>query len=256
MLTVFSLLILALAVSLDGFGVGMMYGLRRIRIPLLSIAIISLCSGIIIYLSMNAGVWLSVYLSPDYARIVGALILVGIGIWALYQFLTQKQGQEDAGEGVAVLSAHAVHAPSGIQPQQAGMSHEHPGGPATENTTAPVYSPAHKMLSIEIKRLGLVIQILRTPSAADVDRSGNISSYEATLLGVALSLDAFGAGIGAALIGYKPLLTSAVIALASGIFIAFGLSIGFRYSGKSWVRSVSVLPGCVLILMGILKLWS
>ncbi|WP_068773629.1 MntP/YtaF family protein [Paenibacillus sp. FJAT-26967] len=257
MLTVFSLLILALAVSLDGFGVGMMYGLRKIRIPLLSIAIISLCSGIIIYLSMNAGVWLSVYLSPDYARIAGALILVGIGIWALYQFLTQKQGQEEAEEGVALLSGHAVHAAAETQePQQAGMPLEHPGETVTESTSASVYSPAHKMLSIEIKRLGLVIQILRTPSAADVDRSGNISSYEATLLGVALSLDAFGAGIGAALIGYTPLLTSAVIALASGIFIALGLSIGFRYSGKSWVRSVSVLPGCVLILMGILKLWS
>jgi putative Mn2+ efflux pump MntP len=45
MLPVISLLILAFAVSLDGFGVGVMYGLRKIRIPLVSIGIISLWSG-------------------------------------------------------------------------------------------------------------------------------------------------------------------------------------------------------------------
>ena len=64
MLPVVSLLILAFAVSLDGFGVGVMYGLRKIRIPLLSIGIISLWSGIIIYSSMQIGVLMSSFMSP------------------------------------------------------------------------------------------------------------------------------------------------------------------------------------------------
>ena len=54
-----SLLALALAVSLDGFGVGVTYGLRGIRIPLASIAIIAVCSGAVIWLSMLAGGFLS-----------------------------------------------------------------------------------------------------------------------------------------------------------------------------------------------------
>lgn len=41
----FSLLLLAFALSLDGFGVGITYGLRKMKIPLLSVLIISLCSG-------------------------------------------------------------------------------------------------------------------------------------------------------------------------------------------------------------------
>ena len=111
-----------------------------------------------------------------------------------------------------------------------------------------------EILNIELKRFGLVIQILRTPSMADVDRSGNISASEATLLGLALSLDAFGAGIGAALLGFVPLLTASVIALASGTFIATGLRVGFRYAEMNWMKKLSMLPGCVLIAMGIMKM--
>lgn len=90
MLPVISLLILAFAVSLDGFGVGVMYGLRKIRIPFLSIGIISLWSGIIIYSSMQIGVLMSSFMSPDFAKRIGALILIGIGIWALSQQRQQK----------------------------------------------------------------------------------------------------------------------------------------------------------------------
>ncbi|MFB7817091.1 MntP/YtaF family protein [Paenibacillus chitinolyticus] len=256
MLPFFSLLILALAVSLDGFGVGMMYGLRKIRIPLPSLAIISLCSGIIIYISMSFGVWLSRYLSPHYAGMLGAVILMGIGIWALVQFLAQKQGNDGDGEG-----KERTQAENGKAAVSAGTSRleaAFQSNPvAARRPEAPRAEPEHepRMFSIEIKRLGLVIQILRTPSAADVDRSGNISSSEATLLGIALSLDAFGAGIGAALIGYTPLLTSAVIAVTSGLFIFLGLKIGYQYSGLGWIRKVSMLPGVVLILMGISKLF-
>jgi putative sporulation protein YtaF len=220
MIAVISLLLLAFAVSLDGFGVGVMYGMRKIRIPLLSIGIIALCSGIIIFLSMQLGVMLTSFILPSTAKIVGAAILICIGIWALFQMMQAKHQEAD-------------------------------------KETAPISEKLHKtkrILYIELKRFGLVIQILRTPSIADVDRSGNISASEATLLGVALSLDAFGAGIGAALIGFPPFVTAAVIALSSGIFIAVGLPIGLRFAERIWMRNLSMLPGCVLILMGIMKL--
>ena len=71
-----SLLALAFALSLDGFGVGITYGLRRTRIPFLSIAVISLCSGLVIALSMQVGVLLSHIVSPDIASIVGAVSVV------------------------------------------------------------------------------------------------------------------------------------------------------------------------------------
>lgn len=238
MLPVVSLLILAFAVSLDGFGVGVMYGLRKIRIPFLSIGIISLWSGIIIYSSMQIGVLMSSFMSPMFSKRIGALILIGIGIWALSQLRQQKSHdpQESARSAEDQISLSSVP-PSG---------HE----PATLDTL----QRTKEILNIELKRFGLVIQILRTPSIADVDKSGNISASEATLLGLALSLDAFGAGIGAALIGFVPLLTASVISISSGSFIALGLRIGFRYAEMTWMKKLSILPGCVLILMGLLKL--
>ncbi|WP_409345348.1 sporulation membrane protein YtaF [Paenibacillus sp. MBLB4367] len=223
MLPVVSLLILAFAVSLDGFGVGAMYGLRKIKMPALSLMIISLLSGTVIFVSMHIGLVVANLFSPRLASAIGAVILIGIGIWALFQMFMQKD-------------------------QEAEEPKELP------ERVAEKAGEFKKLVSIELKRLGLVIQILKTPSVADVDRSGNISASEAMLLGVALSLDAFGAGIGAALIGLTPWLTATIIAAASGTFLWLGLRIGFLYADLHWVRRLSILPGCILIMMGIMKL--
>lgn len=226
MLPVLSLLILTFAVSLDGFTVGVMYGLRKIRMPLSSIAIISCCSGVIIYSSMQMGRVMLHFMSAGSARRVGAVILIGIGLWTLFQMMMQRKqaGNED----------HS----------------------ATDNPLVieQKIQSVKTLFKLELKHAGLVIQILRTPSVADVDRSGVISPSEAGLLGIALSLDAFGAGLGAALIGFPPLITSAVIAFASGTFIASGLRIGYLISGIRWVGRMTILPGIVLILIGIIKL--
>jgi len=110
------------------------------------------------------------------------------------------------------------------------------------------------VLRLEIRSFGLVIEILKHPAAADVDRSGTISPGEAAVLGVALSLDAFGAGLGAALIGLSPWVTPAAIGFSSGFFLMAGLTAGARMSGFAWMRRLIFLPGMILIAMGILKL--
>jgi putative sporulation protein YtaF len=80
--------------------------------------------------------------------------------------------------------------------------------------------------------LGLVIQIWKTPLAADVDRSGSISSTEAVLLGAALSFDSFGAGLGAALIGLPPVPSVLMLVGMSAVFLSIGMFVGFRFSGR------------------------
>jgi putative sporulation protein YtaF len=229
LLHTFSLVLLAFALSLDGFGVGVTYGLRKIRIPLLSIFIISACSGIIIYLSMQIGVWIAQYVSPDYSKWIGAIILIGIGSWALIQLFMSKSSREDNDHSrTDHIPAATIEADA-----QAGVK--------------------KTVFLFEIKVFGLVIQILKTPSVADVDRSGSISASEAALLGVALSLDAFGAGLGAALLGFSPLWTCISIAIASGTFLYLGPRVGFMFAGMRWIRKLSIIPGIMLIIMGILR---
>lgn len=236
-----SLLLLAFAVSLDGFGVGVTYGLRRIRIPVLSVIIIAFCSGLVVWLSMQIGSILTNYMSPSVAKLIGALLLMCIGVWALIQYWQRRKAGEngtDDDEGEA--ADRAASQVSGIAVTDVQ--------PVSGEVTASA------IVNLELKRLGIVIQILRTPQAADVDRSGTISASEAILLGFALSIDSFGAGLGAAMVGYDPLLTALVISTTSGLFLLAGMRLGFRFAGWRGMRALSVLPGIMLIVMGFLRL--
>ena len=219
---ILALTLLAFAVSLDSFGVGITYGLRKVKIPLLSIVIISVLSGVVIGISMQVGVLLAHFVSPKIASAIGAMILIVMGLWSLVQMLVQKEKDQ-------VLEPVKVE-------------------------KLPKTLTQRQVFTLEIRKLGLVIQILRTPSSADVDKSGSISGYEAMWLGIALSLDAFGAGLGAALLGFSPLPTSLVIALFSGSFLVMGMHAGFRFATKSWTRHMTALPALMLIIMGIMKL--
>lgn len=228
-----SMILLAFAVSLDGFGVGITYGIRKIKIPPLSIFIIALCSGLIILLSMLVGVAMSGWLSPHGASMIGAGILIGIGLWAFYRFLANRDSETESQPGNAKPTEESV-----------------------ASSAAGEASPPERVavLTLELRVFGIMIQILRTPSVADVDRSGTISAGEAFLLGAALSLDAFGAGIGAALVGFPPAVTAILIAASSGLFLWMGTRVGFWASGMRWVHRLSMLPGLILIAMGIIKM--
>lgn len=222
-----SLVVLAFAVSLDGLGVGVTYGLRKIRIPFLSVFIIACCSGFIIWLSMQAGGWLAGYISEDAAKLIGASILIAIGCWALFQ-LTRGKHEDSESDSRSESGTESVVGDNALEYAQ--------------------------LLKLELKRLGLVIQILRTPQAADVDRSGIISASEAVMLGVALSLDAFGAGLGAALLGLPALITAVIIAASSALFLVTGTQLGLRFAARRGMHVLSYLPGILLIMMGIMKL--
>ncbi len=111
-----------------------------------------------------------------------------------------------------------------------------------------------KIVEFEIKRLGLIIKILKKPTEADFDKSGSIGSIEALFLGLALSLDSFGAGIGAALIDLPPILFSIVVTVSSVIFVIAGINIGSIFRNMNWVKNLTFLPGIALILIGIFKM--
>lgn len=236
----FSLLLLAFAVSLDGFGVGVTYGLRRIRIPVLSVGIIAFCSGLVVWLSMQIGSLLSNYMSPMTAKWIGAVLLMLIGCYAIFQWWQRRRADADSPDEETQRSE---------APDASGAPGAN-GAPGGEDT----WGTAKTIVILELKRLGIVIQILRKPQIADVDRSGVISSSEAVLLGFALSLDSFGAGLGAAMVGFNPLLTALVISTTSGLFLLAGMRLGFRFAAWQGMRAMSVLPGILLIVMGVIRL--
>ncbi len=206
-----SLILVAFAVSLDSFSVGLTYGLRKLKIPFKSILIIACCSAFTLTLAMFVGKMITHLFSPAALDTIGGIIFVLLGMWILYQFFRPED------EETAKLEEKII-------------------------------------FKVEIKSIGLVINILKKPTTADLDKSGSITGVEALILGIALSLDAFGAGIAAALLGYSPIILAIAVAAMSFIFLTLGIQIGKWFSKLAWMRMFSFVPGVVLILMGIFRL--
>ncbi|MFS0780627.1 sporulation membrane protein YtaF [Bacillus sp. 1P06AnD] len=107
--------------------------------------------------------------------------------------------------------------------------------------------------SFEVKAFGIAINILKKPMAADLDRSGTIVGMEAIFLGLALSFDSFGAGIGAAMLGYSPFILAGFVGIMGSLLLKAGMIFGHKLSYQLWINKLTFLPGILLILIGILK---
>lgn len=110
------------------------------------------------------------------------------------------------------------------------------------------------IVNFEIRSLGIAINILRKPMSADFDQSGTITGIEALMLGFALSLDSFGAGIGAAMLGFPPIYLAITVAIMSSVFVLLGIKSGTFFHRFGWIQKFTFLPGILLIIIGIWKL--
>lgn len=209
-----SLLVLSVAIGLDGVSVGITYGLRRMHIPFPSLCVIGFCSMAVVYSVMSIGNTLLRWVTPAMSQKLGASILILIGFLTLWRMWFPKEKKEEL-------------------PGKNEQANEQPIS--------------------QIRIFGWIIQILRDPSHADSDRSGHISGWEAVMLGLALSLDAFGAGISFALLGYPPLLTSSFVAVTSALLLFSGMVLGKRFEKFRWFQSLSWLPPVMLICIGLFK---
>lgn len=215
----FSVLVFALALSMDGFGAGIVYGTRNIRIPLTSLVIVGFTSSTAIGISMFFGHLVTRYVSPRLAGTAGALILILMGLRMIIQTWSSHKRDE-------ISKTKADHA----EP------------PETQ-----------AILKFKIKSLGLVIQILREPAIADMDNSGHINTKEALLLSLALAMDSLVAGFGAAMTGFRPLLTPFIVGPISAFWVGLGVFIGKRYAAKWLGGKAAILPGWVLVCLGLAR---
>ncbi|NLK08461.1 MAG: sporulation membrane protein YtaF [Firmicutes bacterium] len=208
-----AVLLLAVGISLDGFIAGVTYGLRKVRMPLTSVGIASLISGAAVFLSMQAGHIIGVYLNGALLPRLGALLLIGLGGWNVVQ-----------GSRSAPLKT--------------------PTAGATGEDT---------IFRFRLQPFGLVIQILREPMRADLDASGTISSWEAILLGTALALDAMAVGLAASMVGFPLIATCLSVVAVSFIALNSGLFVGRLWAKDTDERSViwRYLPGSILIVIGL-----
>ncbi|MCR3923059.1 MAG: sporulation membrane protein YtaF [Firmicutes bacterium] len=198
-----SIMMLGMAVSFDGFGVGFAYGIRRVHIPPSSLLIICLSSASSMYLSMYVGSLIAHLFSKQMSAVVGGVMLMGVGFFIVRQSL-QSGGRGEKREDCQ-----------------------------------------------ESRGLAILPSVLQEPARADFDCSGTITGKEAIVLGVALAMDAFGAGFGAAMMGFLALPTSLAVGITKFILISAGLLLGKHYSQTINGEKAAVFAGLVLMVLGI-----
>ncbi len=191
----------------------MTYGLRKIRLTLLAYLILGAMSGVLMLVAVAAGNALGGALPSRTASALGALTLLGLGLWHL------------AGAWRTSLQVNGAD----------GVS-ETP------------------LLRLRVPPLGIIVQILRDPSEADIDHSGRIDSREAGALGLALGLDAFAAGLGAGFsgVGFSVAL---LVFIACPAFVAAGQFLGIVLGGIHHLARWpwTAVPGALLLCLGVAR---
>lgn len=204
---------LAVSLSLDSFGVGIAYGMRKVNIPLVSKLIICFFSIVYSGAAIAFGGVLCSALPPAVSKTAGIIILAGMGVYILLQALRKTETAPPADAG----------------PDSAGKRAE--------------------------KRPG-TMRVLKDPEEGDLDRSGVIDIKESLLLGLALSIDAIGVGVGSSMAG----LGSAAIPFAIGLFQLFFLYVGIFLGrkaagiGRLNKKAVSLAPGLLLLVLALLRI--
>lgn len=98
-------------------------------------------------------------------------------------------------------------------------------------------------------------RILDDPSAADFDLSKTISLLEATVLGVALAMNAFAGGFDAGVTHLNVWITSLFVAVFSYVLLGMSATIGRRYAARALGDNATLIAGLLLILIGVHQVW-
>ncbi|HMM22525.1 MAG TPA: manganese efflux pump [Selenomonadales bacterium] len=84
-MSIMFVLLLGIAVSLDSFAAGLAYGLKGIALPRRSLAIVGLVTALCTALAMFLANLLGAAVNTHIAVAAGALLLIGLGLFSLFQ---------------------------------------------------------------------------------------------------------------------------------------------------------------------------
>lgn len=205
--------LLASSCSVDAFAASFAYGAKGVKIPLASNYIINFTCSFLLGASLVAGGVLRRYLPGWLTTGAAFAILFVIGLIKLLDSATR-----------ALIRRYSKY-----------------GGVLS------------KEMRFTLFNLNFILSLYANPEEADVDNNNVISTSEAVLLAVSLSLDGIAAGFGAALGGFN---AAAVVfaSLITNVFaVSSGCRLGRRLSGKL-PFNVTWLSGLILIGLAFSKL--
>ncbi|HHV62455.1 MAG TPA: hypothetical protein GXX51_07460 [Firmicutes bacterium] len=241
-------LLLAVAVSLDGLMAGVAYGMRRISIPLVSLLAVNIISAAMVSIAMLLGRSVGAYLGEWIARLFGGGILIALGcaaVWSGWRERKAAGGTRNDGSGRESRSEP--------RDEPRGRSRGDDRGDDDSSGTGGWGSNIDGAVECRCRDKG-ILHLLNMPEEADLDRSGSLSLSEALPLGIALAMDALGAGFGAGVVGFWSILVPVFVGIMQFLFVSAGMAAGQIYLGRRLSSGALFIPGGILILLGILRL--
>ena len=215
-------ILLAVILSIDCLGVGLAYGMRHVVLPWYGRVIISCCSGIAIAVSMCLGRLLEGIIPGEQIHLFGESMLVCLGVFFLVRSIMELRK-----ERVEEL--------------------------CTDETDRACVSET-PLFQWRVPGLDVMIKIMNNPQHADFDHSGQINSKEAVWLGFALAMDSFGAGVCIALMGFSVLWVSICTLSFAFLLVSAGYIWGGRAGEVPQYRKLNLLPGIMLITLGMIRI--
>lgn len=211
---ILGVILLAVSLSMDSFGIGISYGIRSIKISVKAKIIMCFISIVFTSISMLLGNILTNIIPYNLSKFIGAGMLILFGLFIIFESFYKK---------IKVKN-----------------DNDRPKG----------------LLKNLFNFLGISIKIIRNPICGDIDKSSDIDCREAIYLGVALSIDAFGAGIGYAVSGFNSMFIPVVTAVFQYVFLSCGWFFGKRLRIFNNVDSqiFVVISGALLIVLSVVRL--
>ena len=217
---ILTILVLAISANADNIAVGLAYGARRIRLPLASNLLIAFITSFGTLITMILGKKMAdSWLDERVADHIGSGIIVAVGLYVIVQSFRQPASEVSAKTSVALLPAPSVSS----------------GG---------------------MRWLRELVRVIREPELADRDYSGGIDPKEATVLGLALTINNLPTGLAAGTLNLNPLLTTAVVLLFSLLTFWVGIWIGLRYVSRLWGVWAGLIAGAMLVLVGFYEMFD
>lgn len=212
-----SVLLVALAVSVDGFWGGLAFGLRRTRVRAVHLLVVALISAACSAGAMTGGHALYQLVSLEAAKWVSALLLLAIGVTMLYEaYLEREKKSREPEEGDPVARERLV-----------------------------------ELRSNPLRYLAL---ILADPTVIDADYSGDITGWEAMILGLAVAIDASIAAFTIGLAGHASALLPVAFGVSHYLLVGAGNLVGTRRLAHRLTNRFAYLPGGLLVVLGLLRI--
>ncbi len=241
---IITIIALALSVSIDAFGIGITYGLRKTKLSTSAKFILFFVSFIFASLSVVFGYALIAIFPEKIIKIISVALLIIMGVVIIYEAM-----KDDENDGNYLKCNKGKSLNKGNINE--GNTVKNLNSKKTNKKELKIEPKIHKIF---LKPLGITIQIIRNPISSDLDNSKVIEKNEAIYLALALSLDSICVGITSTSFGLASLLFPILVPLFQFIFLNVGINLGkvivkYNTSFKKW----NIISGILLVVIGLLR---